>query len=77
MSEDGPVCPGTTVKITCHATANPAPTYSWIGPVSSNYSGATIEAEVNGVYSCNASNVIRGSIRSDTNETTLSVCKLV
>lgn len=31
---------------------------------------------MNGVYTCTASNVIRGSARSDTNETTINACKL-
>lgn len=71
-----PICPGYTVMITCNASANPSATYSWIGPNSRNYSGATIAADINGVYTCTASNVIQGSIHSDTNETTLNVCKL-
>lgn len=73
MSKGAPVCPGETVNITCHASANPAPTYSWIRPDSRSYSGATIEAELNGVYTCNASSVIRGSTHSDKMETTVSV----
>lgn len=74
MSDKAPVCPGkTVVEITCHATANPAPIYSWIGPNSRNYSGATIEVAMNGTYSCTASNVIRGSTHSDTKDAPITV----